>query len=539
METEKQATIYLTDQVKGHPNIKKVSREIMFSVADFYKKPRGAWGFRKKNFTDYHRLAEDSGGFQFLMGKLTNPDPLRTVQIYKRIGVTREDFPIQLDLPPRFDLNREQRMALIVKSAEFYWRMVEHIDWVVPVVHGWTLEELKASLELLENPEKLGSATYNPSATRTLDKMVKGTSRVMASDSHFSSLGVGTYFGVAGGSQFIIDHVTSNNSVAVGGYQQSGMFVCDHIANTPSRIEKKALACGSNKITPVVVDNVISSRPRSKVISAPNGDVGTVVVEHVVSSRPRNKALGVGANLQSGRYVLDETGNRKKPKVTATPHQVAERVVHRVPRKVVLERLALVLNLLRDRELFILGGASPNDQHLIFMGGARYSDTSAWRLKAYLGEIYIPEVGSRAVGYKAKVKRLSAEETVILQECLNDSTHPLAGLKVDYFLELVHYNMADWRKTLKAKEWPIKPFDARALHNAWVIKRREEVIANEYANDPDRYHKYLRKRFEGHPNLTRKLKRLWRMLKRPYVQDSLTAYLKGRKVGKPTKQGKN
>lgn len=127
-------TIYLTDQVFGHPDIKNLSNEIMFSIKDFYAAPQRANGYRKI-FTDQHRLAEDSGGFQFLMGRLPleKCDPMRTVDIYQRIGVTRKDFPIQLDLPLQYGLTKQERLFYITKSAEFYHQMVEKIDWTVPV----------------------------------------------------------------------------------------------------------------------------------------------------------------------------------------------------------------------------------------------------------------------------------------------------------------------------------------------------------------------------------------------------------------------
>lgn len=136
-------TLYLTNQPQGHPDIKNLSENILFNVANFYKCPKKANNFRK-TFPENHRLAEDSGGFQFLMGKLPleQCNPHKTIEIYKRIGFNKNDFPIQLDLPPRWSLGKQERMKLITKSAEFYHVMREQIDWTVPVVHGWNYEEL-------------------------------------------------------------------------------------------------------------------------------------------------------------------------------------------------------------------------------------------------------------------------------------------------------------------------------------------------------------------------------------------------------------
>lgn len=67
--TREKVKIYLTDQLVGRPNVRTMSREIMLAVTDFYKKPERAEDYRKKSFTNWHRPAWDSGGFQFLMGK--------------------------------------------------------------------------------------------------------------------------------------------------------------------------------------------------------------------------------------------------------------------------------------------------------------------------------------------------------------------------------------------------------------------------------------------------------------------------------------
>ena len=542
-------TIYLTDQVFGHPNIRDISREVMISVADFYKAPKKAEGYREVFFKDYHRPAWDSGGFQFLMGKLPleECDPLRTVQIYKSIGVDKHDFPIQLDLPPRYGLSDEETLSLIKKGAEFYHVMAAEIPNIVPVVHGWTKEQLETSLEFIEDPDRLATATNIPTFARTKAKMTQAS---------------GTNLTVTGGSQYILDHVTSDHShvlgagtnqgmtkekdwvmghlnphssvadrLAAGGYQQSGMFVCDYIANTPERMKRKSIGSGIMADAPVVVDHVISSKPRSNV-------------------------LAVGANQQSGMFVLDYAGNLKKSrekKTVASPGAMAEGIQdtiekaqarrrkkvlspnripkkHRAPQKVVLKRLALVLNMLRDRDLFILGGASPHFQHMIFCGGAKYSDTSSWRLKAYMASIYLPSIGARAIGYKETDPRIKRGEIRVLRACLKETSHPFSGMPVRDFLELGKMNVKGYYETMDKREWPTKPFELRALHNAWVLKVKEEEIANEFANSPDAYYKYLKnKRFHGHPILRKRLEKLWDYMHRPYVQEGLSIYLKGRR----------
>lgn len=476
-------TIYLTDQVTGHPNIKALSPHIMFSVADFYKKPETAENYRSI-FTSQHRLAEDSGGFQFLMGKLPlkDCDPMKTVNIYKSIGVTRKDFPIQLDLPPRYSLNKEERLKLIVLSAKFYHAMVQEIDWTVPVVHGWTYEELSLSLELVEDPDKLASGSksvrkvsagtfFGSQYDWVMGKLNSHSPRTFGGDAK-SVLGVPAS---DGGHTYIIDHLDNKaKAVATGAFQQSGQLVSNSLANTPAR--QKVLAASSFKISEATQ------------------------LRFTGGKTPR--IIGIGANQQSGRYVLNEAGNRKG--CLATPGCTAEQTVQKTPQKVVWERLALVLNMFRGRELFMLGAASPHDQHMIFLGGARYGDTSAWRLKAYLAEVYVPEKGSVAIGYKGN-PRPKKDDLKSLRECLRDTSHPLSGMSLKRFLTIGKMNMKEWRLTFPKNQWEVKPFDMRALHNAWVLKHREEIIANQFANDPDNYYTYLlHNRFKGRPNLMRK-----------------------------------
>jgi len=559
---QQDATIFLTDQVQGHPNIKDISKHIMFSVTDFYKNPDQANGYRKI-FTDQHRLAEDSGGFQFLMGKMSDPDPLKTVEIYKRIGVRETDFPIQLDLPPRYNLGKEETEGLLRRGAEFYHIMAAEIPYVIPVVHGWTKKQLELSLELIDDPDKLASGTNIPPMCRSKDVMSAGTNLTGS-----------------GGSQYILNHITSKRShVAAGANQQSGLFVLDHVgklkkvavgANQAMTTEKgwvmghlnprssiidriatplttkidwgydpekshmkicssrsRRIAAGAMNLTTPVVDNIISCRPRTERIAA-----GTFQVMGTGSGRniyPRDQRVSAGTYMVTS-VVASPAGNAEEIITTIDKTNRKEKAGipkrHRAPQVIVLERLAIVLNMLRNRELFILGGASPHFQHMIFMGGAKYSDTSSWRLKAYMASIYLPEIGARSIGYKDTDTHLKKEEIPLLRMCLRNPTHPFNGMSVNDFLELGKMNVKQYYETVKEKKWPVKPFDLRALHNAWVLKFPEEETAKEYACDPDRYYQYLiSQRFKGKPNLTRRCKKLWEMMKRPYVQTDLSIFL--------------
>ncbi len=564
--SEDNIKIYLTDQLVGRPNVRTMSREIMLSVTDFYKKPSKAEGYREKSFTDWHRPAWDSGGFQFLMGKLPNPDPMKTVDLYKKIGVQPKDLPIQLDLPPTYDMPRKERLSLVHLSAEFYWRMMEHIPYVIGVVHGWDHEELVASLELIDDPDRLAAGSNLATAARNKIRgagayMSTGGTAVDHVTSDKSSIGVGTFKTLH--YDEILKHVTSDKShisagtynvtyvaqerevlgvgayspvlfpwsmgnlnphscvrdriVGVGAFVQTGQWAADFLANTPSR---KAIAS-----------------------AMPNGvDMGYTPVIDIVKSNKKPIAAAYPSNADVGwknTILTNEGMKRKKDRISAGTFGALDTSMTiqkkekkpRVPISIIIERLATVLNLLRDRELFMLGGGSSHTQHMCFMGGAKYSDTSSWRLKGYFGEILIPEIGARSIGYKKTSSRMKEGETEILAECLRDSTHPLEGMPVKRFLEIGRMNVSEWKETWPQGQWEIKPFPLRALHNAWVLKMREEPVANEYANDPDRYYKYLKKRFDGRRELTRRLEMLWKRLKRPWVQTQMGVYLKGGKKG--------
>jgi len=511
-----------------------MSKEIMLSVSDFYKTPSRADDYRKTQFTDWHRPAWDSGGFQFLMGKLPNPDPMRTVDVYKRVGVKPKDLPVQLDLPPTYHMPKKERLSLINLSAEFYWRMIEHIPFIIPVVHGWDHEELCASLELLEDPDKLATGSNIATAARNeigVGAFFQSGRYILDEAGNLKKpIGAGAFMNTGGTA---VDNVTSDKSlvvtgsysptqypwsmgnlnphscvrdrIGVGAFLQSGQWSADYLANTPTRKMKKIIASPMPNGVDIGQQPVID-RVNSKVIATPY---------------PSNVDVGWK------NTILTNDGMKRKKKPISEP----QKKFPPVKINVIIDRLATVLNMFRDRELFMLGGGSSHTQHMCFLGGAKYSDTSSWRMKGYFGEILVPEIGARSIGYKDTSTRLKKEEIPLIAECLRDSTHPLEGMPVNRFLTIGRMNMTEWRETWPGNEWEIKPFPLRAMHNAWVLKMREEVIANEYANDPIRYYNYLLKRFEGRRELTRRLNMLWKKLKRPWVQTQLSVYLKGGKKG--------
>jgi len=532
---KKKVKIYLTDVLEGRPNVRTMSREIMLGIFDFYKKPSKAEGYReKKLLSDWHRPAWDSGGFQYLMGKLplSEADPMKTVDIYKKVGVTPKDLPIQLDLPPTYHMPSQDRLGLIHLSAEFYWRMVEEIPYVIPVVHGWTYEELSASLELIEDPDKLAAGSNLATAAR--NKIGAGaflqSGRYVLNEAgnlKKKPIGSGAFMNVGGTA---VDNVTSNKStLGVGSFSGAQFpYIVDNVTSNKSFV-------GAGAWTPALYPwSMGNLNPHScardrildagGVIASPypsNADVGwkNTILTNDGMKRKDKKVVSAGTNLP---LSTGQTIQKKKEEPKFPP----------VKMNVIIDRLATVLNMFRDRTLFMLGGGSSHTQHMCFLGGATYSDTSSWRMKGYFGEVLVPEIGARSIGYKDTSKRLKEKEVPIIAECLREHSHPLEGMSVKRFLDIGHMNVTEWYETWEANEWEIKPFPLRALHNAWVLKRVEEPIANEYANDPDRYYKYLKnKRFKGRPNLTRNLDKLWERLKGRYVQAQMGIYLKGGKKG--------
>jgi hypothetical protein len=135
---------------------------VLFSVADAYNNDK---------FTDLRnklngRVCYDSGGFQFLMGKLSNPDPNKTLKVYEKLGYSSKDLLIQLDLPTNYYDSPSKRLELISRSALFYHQMIAKNKNIIPVVHGWTNTELKASLEQVFDSDTIGMGSYSATTTR-------------------------------------------------------------------------------------------------------------------------------------------------------------------------------------------------------------------------------------------------------------------------------------------------------------------------------------------------------------------------------------
>ena len=386
-------SIFLTHNIDqlDKPAVFKIFNRLMFSIEKLYTRNHlKLKGFRER-INSVKQVAYDSGGFSFLLGKIKQPpDPKVTVAIYKALGFREKDFLVQLDLPPQYYMSKNERLRLIYESAKNYHIMVSELGSnVLGVVHGWDVEELKLSLELLRDPDKVALGTYFP-----------------------------------------VTKVYAHKYIGLGSFA-----------------------------------------------------VKTVLPEKSVELGPR--------------------------KTVATPSANAEKVLQRVPKKVVYERLVTAFNLLRDYHVFCLGGSGPNTAHLIFFLGAKYIDGSSWRLAAKLWRIYVPHLGEFSVGVKRIAKRLNDKAIEVMKEYYYDS--PLKDIPFHVFLGKIRQNGSE-------------AFILRALWNAYVMKV-EEQIANQYSNDPDRYYKYLCRRWENSP-WKRNLEFVVKRIKQPYVQTKLTVFIK-------------
>jgi len=546
--TEEKIAIFLTDQARGRKagRVADLSQEIMIAVTDFYKQPEAANGFREEyGMKDIHKAGWDSGGFQFLMGKLKGVpkmvlpcgievpiDASRTVDLYKRVGAKPTDLPIQLDLPPRFDLPPDSRRQLIEQSARYYWEMVQDMPFTVPTIHGWTLEEVQYNLELITDPEKLAMGTYIGTTNGwTMGNMNPHDGRVAA----------GTF---SAPEKSAVDYVNNKRKkVGVGSYKaltnpRDYVLHTDNSAN-PRREELKRERVASSIPGSLDVREgkpfIDTVKSRHKIATPVPGKVelGIELPENTPMSASPRKLLAVGTNAAEVTGPLGE----KRRKLVASGTQAAAAIVgkKRVPYTVVIDRIAMVLNYLReDYDVFMLGGASPHMQHQVFLSGAKWTDTSAWRVKAVLGEIYLPDHSSGhssfGIGYSQKAKRMDEEARDILIDCLEDPRHPFSGMHWKRFMEVGHMLMPQWKRKVLKHNYEARPFVLRAMHNAYVLKCREEEIANEYVNDPDRYYRYIKKRVKERPILSKRLTALWNRIKRPYVQEDLRVYMKGRKT---------
>jgi len=225
------------------------------------------------------------------------------------------------------------------------------------------------------------------------------------------------------------------------------------------------------------------------------------------------KVLGVvhGWEEDELQYSLDllesenkiAAGTYAATSVIASHAGQAEMVLQRTPRKVIFERLVNISYLLKNYEIFMLGCSNPNIIHIAFLLGVKFTDGGSWRLAAAHHVIFIPEHGRFSIGKKRISKRLT----------------DFSLLKKYYCESPFEVSFNDFVQMLRSD------FKVRALWNAWVLKY-EEKIANEFATDPDKYHKYLYKRFEKSKFWSQVLRFVWSKYKQKYVQTDLRIFLK-------------
>lgn len=569
--------IFLTDQTKDRrANVSTMSKEVMLAVNEFYPRPDNADNFRKEyGLTSKHVTGWDSGGFQFLMGKLkgipvellpcgievpVNAQP--TLDLYRRVGVTKSDLPIQLDLPPRYDLPPDHKRELIERSAAYYWEMVEEMPWIVPVVHGWKLEEILYSLELVEDPDKLSQM----SIVGKIRELAVGTNAGAKTDWQMGKLNpnrkrydddiAAGVFAAPGKGSSAVDHChpTRPRHVAVGSFKAETGSV-NYLPYTDNQANRNRVL---STPVPTVIDAgivhpdksaVVSCAKRSKkrIIASPTpGGLDTRGGKPIVNKFTSNKRKRIVATPTPGMVDAGMQKPDDMPMVAA-PRRIAvgsfaattmsnmprqkRKKRKQVPYMVIINRIAMVLNLLReDYRVFMLGGASPHMQHMLFMSGAEWTDTSAWRIKGMMAEIYLPEHSSGEnafkIGHSKKKPQMDDEAVEILREVLSHPEHPYSGMSAKRFLAIGHMYMSEWYDTWPTEKWEARPDKVRMDHNAFILKFYEEQIARDFATDPVRYHKYLMKRYGQRKYIPGRIDALWKKLKRPYVQTEMNIFCK-------------
>jgi len=555
-ELEEKIRIFLTDQARSNSRtntVVELSREIMLSITDFYKAPEKANGFRETyGMTKKHTAGLDSGGFSFLMGRLRVEESeilpcgievpataKDTIDLYKRIGVLEKDYPIQLDLPPRFDQSPEIRKQLITRSAGYYYEMVGELPWVIPVVHGWSQEEMEFNLELITDPDKarvamgtyaaetrgvwtmgnlnphkprgLGVGSMKPLHTSVDYRLYTDNQANPDREKYIATPSPGRID--LGWDKPFVDKVKSRVATPAPGKVDVGI---QSPKTTPmvAAPSKKKIALGTFISRAVGADGGAAINPSKKLA------VGTFAASN---TGPLGEKLAVGTYAATATKPIRELLTYTKPE--------KKKKAQRVSFKTILDRIAMALNFLKeDYEVFMLGGASPHMIHQIFMSGAYWTDTSAWRIKALMAEIYLWEHStghnSFNIGHSKKNKKIDDEGVEILREYLREPTHPFSGMLVDRFLTIGKMRMKEWRKTWDDNQWEVKPFKLRAMHNAWVLKEVIEPVARDYATDPEGYHAYLQKCLEPRPILSKRLDYLYDKLRQPYIQTDLEVYLK-------------
>ena len=191
-------------------------------------------------------------------------------------------------------------------------------------------------------------------------------------------------------------------------------------------------------------------------------------------------------------------------KVAVGSYYVAT-VLNKAPKTIVFTRFGTTMKYVVEnyKWILVLGGSGPNMIHLSFYMGANAVDGVAWRNAARRKEIIVPGLGVYALN-NSKRRKLDDKAINTLKSWWGHELNPFKDLPINEFMTLA-----------------LKDFKTLALWNAAALKI-EEQIANEYANDPERYYRYLQRRWENNSFWRNVLK----LVSSNYVQSTLTVYLR-------------
>jgi len=112
------------------------------------------------------KVVFDSPGFEIVRGKLPKLTIDQVCSLYKRLYVEveiSEKLFVHFDVPTPFYAPKDVRISLLKQNYSNYVTMIEKLGKSFPllyVVHGWTEDEIRLSIELFESERIVATPSY-------------------------------------------------------------------------------------------------------------------------------------------------------------------------------------------------------------------------------------------------------------------------------------------------------------------------------------------------------------------------------------------
>ncbi len=166
VESTQQINEVFGDTLSPTRFIKKIKpfneEHFMFTAANFYGSKYRKNRLSQMGIHDYvdhaGTLMLDSGGYQLINKNL--PFTLEeTIEIYRLAKFRKDDFSIALDFCPLPNELPQTRLQKIKNSNDNFVKMrnlaPELAPQIIHVLHGWTMKELRTSLNPIGDNERL------------------------------------------------------------------------------------------------------------------------------------------------------------------------------------------------------------------------------------------------------------------------------------------------------------------------------------------------------------------------------------------------